>query len=103
MAPNGQIQSEYYAQDESLSMEGRLATFYPPTGNPENLDSSKQRNEFYSSLSDDTRQDGNTVYENIKFTVNDLHRRGPISQNALKIIMDTVDGCAVQYRSGTVL
>lgn len=53
--PNGQTQSEHFAQDQSLSMEGRLVRFRPPPGNEEELDSTQYRQEFYSSLSQPSR------------------------------------------------
>lgn len=102
-APNGQIQSEYYGQDVSVSIEGAIAKFIPLADNPEGLDSEKVRCEFFSSISDDKRQDGNTVYENIKATIRQLCKRGLVARKTVKVIMDIVDGCAAQYRSGTVL
>ena len=83
-------------------MEGSVITLRPDLGNLEGLDETKLRTEFFSSLSDDKRQDGNTVYENIKFILNDLFDRQLIRRTTLRVIMDIVDGCAVQYRSGTV-
>ena len=59
--------------------------------------------EFYSHISDDKLQDGDTLYENIKYTINDQYKRGMIERGALNQIMDMVDGCSVQYRCGTVL
>ena len=103
VAPNGQIQSEYYGQDVSISMEGSTATFKPLPDNKEGLDSTCHRVEFFSHLSNDKRQDGNTVYTNIRFTLNKLLQRGMIKRKTLDIVMDIVDGCGVQYRCGTVL
>ena len=83
-------------------MEGSVVTLLPDSGNPEGLDSAQLRTEFFSSLSDDKRQDGNMVYKNIKFILNNLFDRKLIRRTTLRVIMDIVDGCAVQYRSGTI-
>ena len=48
------------------------------------------------------RSKASTVYENIKFTLNNLFDRKLIRRTTLRVIMDIVDGCAVQYRSGTI-
>lgn len=102
-APNGQIQSEYYGQDVSISMEGAATKFKPLPTNNEGVDSTQRRLEFYSHISNDKRQNGNTVYENIRYTLNDLCKRGMIKRDTLKIVMDIVDGCGEQYRCGKVL
>ena len=65
--PNGTVQSEYYGQDERLSMEGRNVASTPENNNPEDIDSTKQQTEFYSALSDEKRQDGNVVYSHILY------------------------------------
>ena len=103
MAPNGQIQSEYYGQDISVLLEGSIVRYTPPNNNTGLLDSSKTQAEFYSHISDDKRQDGDTVYENIKFTILDLCNWGMITRDTFTQVMDMVDGCSVQYRCDTVL
>ena len=102
-APDGQIQSEYYGQDVSLLLEGSVVKFKPSVANSEGADAATKRTEWYSHVSDDKAQDGNTVYHNIKWTLTNLLRRGMIQRRTFKLVMDLVDGCATQYRCGTVL
>ena len=102
-APDGQIQSEYYGQDVSLSLEGSVVSFNPPADNPEGLPASTNRMEWYGHLSDEKEQNGNTVYHNIRWTLTDLCRRGLLKWKTFKLVLDLVDGCATQYRCGIVL
>ena len=96
-APDGQIQSEYYGQDVSLSLEGSVVKFKPHVGNPEGLETATERTEWFGHLSDDKAQDGNTVYHNIKWTLTKLLNNRIIRRNTLKLVMDLVDSCPTQY------
>ena len=57
---------------------------------------------FYSVLSDEKRKDALTTAHNIRILLTDLLRKGDIQLGTFKILVSIVDGCAVQYRSGSV-
>ena len=70
-----------------------------------NLHSAKHEKDlllFYSFLSDGKRQDSGTVAENIRTLLYDLFHRKEVDSKTLKVLISIVDGCAVQYRRGSV-
>ena len=62
----------------------------------------ERRTNFYSMLSTDKRQDSGTVAENIRMMLYDLFDKKELKSATLKVIISLVDGCAAQYRSGSV-
>ena len=57
---------------------------------------------FYSVLSDEKRKDAQTTAYNLKMLIVDLVGKGDMNFATFKIVVSIVDGCAVQYRSGSV-
>lgn len=93
-APNGEIMSEHFGNDRDMSMEG-------VTVNLKTSAEAEHKTVYYSHLSDEKRQDGNTVYENTRSMLYDLKEREEAF--LLTKVLDVADGCAVQYRCGLVL
>ena len=58
---------------------------------------------LYLHLSDDTTQDAAAVKCHIEHALDNLDKRGEMPMEDLKHIFSIVDGCAVQYRCGTVM
>ncbi|EJK64880.1 hypothetical protein THAOC_14335, partial [Thalassiosira oceanica] len=58
---------------------------------------------FYSFLSDEKRKDASTTAHNLKTLLADLLQREEITLATFKILVTIVDGCAAQYRCGSVL
>lgn len=94
--PDTEIVAEGFAQDQSLGMEGVFVEFYP-------ANSDSQKKIMVCHLTDEQRQNGDVVFTNLKVMLNDVKEQKEITTGSLSKIMDTVDGCSGQYRSGTVL
>ncbi len=95
-SPDGEFQTEHFAKHQSLSMEG-CAAYYC------NIKTGKDQLTFYSHLSDEKRQDAGTVASNIRSMLRDLlFKKKEICPKRLQVLISFVDGCAVQYRSGSV-
>jgi len=90
----GQFQQEHFGNSETVNIEGCTAKYCLPCGT--------ERFNFYSHLTDMKRRDGSTVAENIRTMLYDLFDRGDLTLGTLKVLVSIVDGCAVQYRCGTV-
>ena len=71
--------------------------FYTPKGKE------KSEKVLYLHLSDDTTQDAAAVKCHTEYALNDIDIRGEMPSEELKAVFSIVDGCAVQYRCGTVL
>ena len=94
--PDGQFQSQYFDKHGSVSMEGHAATYY-------NEAKEKFVLNFYSALSDEKRQDAGTTAENIQKMLEDIFlAKKELVFRSLKSIISICDGCAAQYRSGSV-
>lgn len=95
--PNGGIMSEGFGNDRNTSMEGVTCKIKAVNKN-------KRKTVFYSHISDEKRQGAATVYTNIKDMLKDLFSKGYIvCAGTVKKILNYVDECDVQYRSGTAL
>ena len=58
---------------------------------------------YYSAMSDEKRQDAGTTSENLSRLLTDLFlMRKELIWDALHTLISICDGCAVQYRSGSV-
>ncbi|KAL7546848.1 hypothetical protein ACHAWF_010174 [Thalassiosira exigua] len=91
-----EYQSEHYAKEQSLSMEGCAADYY-------NIITGQHQTIFFSHLSIDPRQDAGTVASNIRtMLINILYERKEMKVGVLKVLVCICDGCAVQYRSWNV-
>ena len=93
---NGEIQSEGIGNDESVSMEV-CSLFYTPKGKE------KSEKVLYLHLSDDTTQDAVAVKCHTEYVLDGIDSKGEMPADTLKAVFSIVDGCAVQYRCGTVL
>ena len=91
---DGEFQQEHFGNSETVNIEGCTAKYCMPCGT--------ERFNFYSHLTDMKRKDGNTVARNIRTMLYDLFARGDLKLETLKVLVSIVDGCAVQYRCGTV-
>ena len=88
--------SEGMGQEDSVSIEGR-SVLLKAVGTPE------FKKVLYAHCSDDKKQNAVTVLINILYVLDDLDKRKELPRDLLKRVFDIVDGCAVQYRCGTVL
>ena len=93
-SPDGEFQTEHFAKEQSLSMEG-CATYY------HNQLTGKNQLTFYSHLSDEKRQDAGTVGANTRSMLKDLfiHRK-ELCPHCFRVLTSVCDGAASQYRSG---
>ncbi|KAL7523541.1 hypothetical protein ACHAWF_000561, partial [Thalassiosira exigua] len=95
-SPDGEWQAEHFAKHQRLSMEGCAAWY-------QNQLTGTNQLTFYSHLSDENRQDVGTVAQNIRQMLIDLcHNKKELNVCELKVLISLVDGCAEQYRSGSV-
>jgi len=76
-------------------MEGYIATYF-------NHQKEESVTNFYSMLSTDNSQDSGTVAENIRMMLYDILDKKELKSVTLKVIISLVDGCAAQYRIGSV-
>jgi len=95
-SPNGELQSEGLGQEDSVSIEGR-SLLIKAVGTDE------FKKVLYAHCSDDKHQNAATVMLNILYMLDDIDKRKEMPSSLLKRIIEIVDGCAVQYRCGTVL
>ena len=93
--PDGEFQSQHFGKYQSLSMEGYATTYF-------NHMKQKTVTNFYSVLSDEKRQDAGTVAQNIRMVLHDLLHNQEVKHQTISTLLSVVDGCAVQYRSGSV-
>ncbi|KAL7554297.1 hypothetical protein ACHAWF_018122 [Thalassiosira exigua] len=95
-SPDGEFQTEHFAKEMSLSMEGCVAHY-------RNQISGIDQITFYSHLSYEKRQDAGIVAENIRQILIDLcFERRELSLCTLRALVCIVGGCSAQYRSGSV-
>ena len=91
---DGEFQLEHFGKDAAVSMEGCAVNYCLPCNTPVL--------NFYSHLSEEKRQDAGTVAYNIREMLFDLFKRKELKLGTFRILVSIVDGCAVQYRSGSV-
>jgi len=92
-------------QDDAASNQDDAASETPqPNATEEPTPLTRERvDAFFSSLSDEKVQNGRTTKANIEYMLNYLLGKEIIDPLIFNRIMDHVDGCSGQYRSGTVL
>jgi hypothetical protein len=90
-----EIMSEGIGTDGDVSMEGVTLLFKP-------VGYDHYHKILHTNLSNDKRQNALTVRCNIEHLLNDVDR-GEISHEKLEGVIETTNGCAVQYRCRTVL
>ena len=99
--PNGEIQSEHFGKDASVSMEMRIVNFHGKNGSEKGR---RHRTITYAVLSDEQAQNSSTTYQNLKLVLDDLiSTRNEMELQDLKFLILMSDGCAVQYKCGAAL
>ena len=100
---NGEIQSDHFGENSTLSIEGCTLQYHQPQP-----DTNKEVNplnpvmDFHSHMSDYSRQDAATTFEHMCVMFDHhQHRHGTFPKNA--VLLDHTDGCAKQYRCGNAL
>ena len=103
--PNGQAQHEYFNKEVSVGMEG-ITVLYKPKGKDE------YETHFYSILTTEKSQDGNVVYANTRIMLEDVLDRVDTGDDIVGFnegkrtqleILESTDGCCVQYRCAVAL
>ena len=100
---DGEIQSDHFGDNASLSIEGCTLQYH---GKHSKTSGSHVRIktvlDFHSHFADYSRQDAATTFDHIcRMFDNHISRHGPFSYPT--IILDHTDGCAKQYRCGNAL
>ena len=104
--PNGEIQSEHFGKDASVSMEMRIVTYNGKFEGEDTADTVAvtKKTLTYCVLSDENTQNASTTFQNLKLVLDDiLVKQKEMSVNDLRYIIDICDGCSVQYKCGAAL
>ena len=100
---DGEIQSDHFGDNPTLSIEGCTLQYhnkhYDPRRHPERK---KMRLDFHSHFADFSKQDAATTFEHM-CDMFDTHERNHGNFEKNVVMLDHTDGCAKQYRSGNAL
>ena len=100
---DGEIQSDHFGDNSTLSIEGCTLQYHKRTSNTNDQPCEYEiRTDFHSHMADFSRQDAATTFEHM-CSMLEVHtsRHGKLTRNS--VLLDHTDGCAKQYRSGNAL
>ena len=100
---DGEIQSDHFGDNASLSIEGCTLQYHKnPRDNEITENESNIKMDFHSHFADYSRQDAATTFEHMCVMLeNHISVHGPLPKKC--VFLDHTDGCAKQYRSGNAL
>ena len=94
---DGEIQSEHFGDNSTLSIEGCVLQYHVQFENTRKI-----RMDFHSHFADFSKQDTATTFEHMcDMFERHIERNGPFPKQC--VVLDHTDGCAKQYRSGNAL
>ena len=112
LKPGIEIQSQHFGGNRTLSIEGVSVEFYQQghdqsypqgkKGDDDDISNEGFVSEFFSHLSDDSRQDAATTNAHMMQLIISLHSRG-ILDKVMTWLWESTDGCAKQYRCATAI
>ena len=91
-----EVQSDHFGNDKSLSIEDCNIQYID-----EDHEDREEHSEFYSHLSDDSRQDTSTTHAHMISMLNELQKCKKLKPKSS--IWESTYGCCKQYRCGTSL
>ena len=100
---DGEIQSDHFGDNATLSIEGCTLQYHEKLSNYRRpAQRSKIYLDFHSHFADYSRQDAATTFEHISCMFeHHIQRHGPFPKSS--VLLDHTDGCAKQYRCGNAL
>ena len=100
---DGEIQSDHFGDNATLSIEGCILQYHVKHDCTEHVNEEKNiRMDFHSHFADFSKQDAATTFEHMcDMFERHIHLQGPFSKDC--VFLDHTDGCAKQYRSGNAL